>query len=209
MKSLMLCHDCFHWIIPCQNWCTECGSRFDISESDPEEGFINSVIGDIEKEVGSVLIDRSKYPRRGLFYTTTNGILFNPISQYAEKPPFLIKKQSQKINRFSLNFFNDSHSYQSSSESEFSSVAEESVTTSSFGSFSGKSPAEYLLSHPGVFFVSYEAIHSIEKHFYRWKINRTYGKTLIVKPVIGRSQFHFDMQEIRNRIRYKTILNQF
>lgn len=201
----MFCHDCFHWMIPLENQCTECGSHFDVSEPDPDIEFINFVTGEHQREIGFVAIDRSRFPSQGKLSMTENGFLFNPLDSYDHKPPFLIKKQTRKSLRFALSFFSES----SASDYDISAGKQNSLySLPAETSIPRLSPGESLLSHPGTFFISFEAVTSIQKMFYRWKLDRTYGRSLLIKPVSDRSRFYFDMQEIsRNLSTRKYSLN--
>ncbi len=203
----MLCHDCFHWVIPEESWCVECGSHFDLSEADPDTNFINDVIGDFQREIGEVQINHSKSSSLGKLFETENGLLFSPYYHYEDKPPFLIKKRTRKSLKFSLKLFSDSPIDFKDPDPKSSLNHEEAQFKPEKDLAALHSPADYLLSHPGVFFISYQAIHSIHKLFYRWKLERTYGGSFWIKPVVNHAHFHFDMQELNSRITFKAAIN--
>lgn len=78
MDALLLCHECYDWVVPTQGHCPECLSVVDDARPDPSYDDLRETLGDVLLRIGEVRLLRRRLPDRGLLYATTRGLCFLP-----------------------------------------------------------------------------------------------------------------------------------
>ncbi len=190
--ALLLCHECYCWVEPVEGRCPECAHGVDASIPDPAPSALEQTLGRIVARLGEVRVQRKNLPDRGTLFATTTGLLFLPheldrvtrmvdagptpeslawsLASLAWAPLQLLSlwPRKKQVKPIKVRVLRPVHL-----------AAEESQRL-----------PELLMQNPGVFFVPRKSIRTAVRRFRGWRIDRSHGGRLKLRPEINKVQFH-------------------
>jgi len=193
-----LCHECFSWVEPTGERCSQCQLVLDVSAPDPPLRWFEEAIGDLHCQIGEVHVRRRMLPDRGMLYATANGLFFLP-HQLAEsaapadpdavETSLLWTVASLVWTPFAIVLpFVKAQLMQSAMIPVFEPHLLKQEDSHLL--------PVLLMQNPGVFFVPNRSIRLIRRQRTQWRIDRTAGPPLKLNPVDGKKSFQRKMAEL-------------
>jgi hypothetical protein len=190
--ALLLCHECYCWVEPYDGRCRECWHALDAAVPDPPPAALEQALGRLMMRLGEVRVRRKTLPDRGTLYATTTGLLFLPhepdrVTRMVDAGP---TTESLILSLAAL-FWSPLHLIalwprKNAVRPMNVRVFRPRVLTSHDSS---RLP-EFLMQNPGVFFVPQKSIRSATRRFHSWRIERSVGSKLKLRPEGDKPLFH-------------------
>jgi len=209
--SLLLCHECYHWVDARAGRCSSCDHPIDQNIPDPDPIDIGQQIGTAIGVLGCIHTRRSRLPETGLLYATTRGVLFVPhrvayISRMVRKStwptrimvglasmvwlpfmlltPFVVKKKhvERRVKILEPTVLNPDQRDE-------------------------RTLASLLMKDPGVFFVPLSSIRAISPGWWEWKIERYGLRPIRLRPAAA-DAFDSAIQSLAEREDWRRLLHE-
>jgi len=199
MWSLLLCGECFSWVIPAKGHCPECLAVLRAEMPDPSLETLRETIGDLRVQLGYCRALRRGGDIPGSLYLTSGGLFFIPhrveISSERLQPPSrkllhsALEDTLVPLFRF-LSWFRSSPRDRNSIEVRtFHPVLLLPEDTPLL--------PELLMANPGAFFLNRDRIQAFYHSRGRWTVDRTRGTDLVLLEDPEDPQFNDRILELR------------
>lgn len=198
MVSLLLCHECFTWVLPQYGRCPDCQAAVDRLHPDPSPEDLRNILGDLTLRLGEVQVRRKHLPPVGLLYATTRGLYFVPhtleeVTEFVEEEAgdgtllwSLAGMVWTPLSLFSL-------LYRSTKLTEQQKDVYRPQLLNS--RHSDRLPS-LLMDNPGTFFIPRRAIQHVEQRWRGWIVRRLNASPVRFRPLAGRRFFNERMVEL-------------
>ncbi|MCA9449570.1 MAG: hypothetical protein KC931_20790 [Candidatus Omnitrophica bacterium] len=207
MWSLLLCGECFSWVVPAGGHCPECLAPLRPETPDPPTEILRSTIGDLKRKLGYCRAVRRGGDVPGTLYLTTQGLFFIPhrmevTKEELEHPPrksiFII------LSEMFIPLFNI--------YSWFMSSRKRLVDVTIFYPIlllpeDGPMLPQLLMSNPGAFFIPRDRVRAMLYTRGKWTIDRSRGKDLVLLEDPEDRQFSERILELRNTVEWRSPLS--
>ncbi|MFO1019260.1 MAG: hypothetical protein U0903_00955 [Planctomycetales bacterium] len=199
MDSLLLCAECYTWVLPVGGHCPDCLAALSASTADPTLEELGLVMGELLHPIGEGRVLRKAYDLPGTLYVTTEGFFFVPhVIQDGVETQERITHGSLFWNILALIFpplrlFLFAFPRKVKQEIPIQTFHPQQLLPED----SHLLP-QLLMDHPGAFFLPRSKIQSIEERRGIWWIDRPRGRTLLIQPDSKDRQFQVRMNELRH-----------
>lgn len=209
MWSLLLCGECFSWVVPVKGHCPECLAALSPDIPDPSIETLRNVIGELQHQIGYCRAVRRGGDVPGTLYLTSGGLFFIPhrietTKERDEEPPsksiFVILGETMFPLLRVFTFFHGL------------SRKNRLVNVTTFYPMlllpeDGLMLPELLMSNPGAFFLPRERVQAFYYSRGKWTIDRTRGKNLVLLEDPEDRQFNDRILALRNSIEWRSPLS--
>lgn len=206
MWSLLLCGECYSWVMPAGGHCPECLAALQPETPDPPMDHLGSIMGSLQSKLGYCRAVRRGGDVPGTLYLTNTGFFFIPhrVEQSLEEhdgPPekswFLLLGELLFPLFRVFSWVNLLHG----------SKRQVSVTT--FYPMlllpeDGPYLPQLLMANPGAFFLPRERVQALYHTRGKWTIDRTRGRDLVLLEDPEDREFNDRILELRQSVAWRS-----
>lgn len=200
--SLLLCHECYSWVLPDDGRCPDCQFTVDAATPDPSLDLLGQSIGELMHPIGEVRVRRKLLPERGMLYATTNGLFFLP-HELRHETQFVESNDAGNSIVWHLAALAWSPLSLMLPFVKRNRVVAKSVRVfrpQLLSDDEGHRLPEFLMHNPGVFFIPRKVIRSVRRRRGNWIIERQYASTLRLRAESNSELLHTALVEFDNEL---------